>query len=101
MGNNLQPRRVAGSLIAAMDFGGREPKDQILTRVTNRLTQEYKFPLEAARDAAAAAIADYESKDIDGVFDLKASTDSCLFIQIEGVRRAVTLADIVAHLEFQ
>ncbi len=99
--STLEPRRVAGTILASMDLSKNPQKDQTLTRIAHALEHEHRFPLEAARDAAAAAIADHESKDIDGVFDLSASTDSCLFVNIEGVRRAVTLADIVANLEFQ
>ncbi len=101
----LQPHldtamNAARDIVNNIDGVEFENSNQIFTRVTHRLTNEYNFNIQDARDAAAKAIAEYDSRNIDGAFDLKSSTANCLFIKVDGQTRVVSLAEVVNNLEF-
>jgi len=98
---NFNVQSVATLIASSLDMSQDADKSQTLTRIVHKLTKEHTFPMNAARDAAAIAIAETESVNHGTIFDLNASTEKCVFVNVDGVRRAITLADIVSHFEFQ
>jgi len=80
------------------DTGQREP-NHTLTRVVNRLVAEHSFKMEDARSAAAKAIAEHDSRHVDGFIDLDNSTSKALFVKIEGHTRVLSLAQINKFFE--
>lgn len=101
----LQPEldnamNTARNIVKGLETVTQEDSNQSLARVVYRLTHEYNFDIDAARPAAAKAIAEHDSRKIDGAFDLKASTKDCIFYTVNGETRVASLAEVAAHLEF-
>ncbi len=90
---------IAADILANMNTVGQDSRDQTLTRVVARLVNDHNFSMEDARDAAAKAVADTDSRGIDGYLDLDASTSTALFVKIDGTTRVLSLAQIISFFE--
>ena len=91
---------AAMDIVKNLDTALQESKNQTLARVVNRLMTEHGFNIEYARNQAAKAIAELDSRDIDGYIDLDASTSKCLYVRVNGEIRIMSLADIVRGFEY-
>ncbi|MCF6219669.1 MAG: hypothetical protein L3J65_01015 [Robiginitomaculum sp.] len=90
---------LARDILARLVIDGQDSRDQTLTRVVNRLVREHGFTMDAARGAAAKAVAETDSRNIDGYLDLDASTSTALFVKVDGNTRVLSLAQILRFFE--
>jgi hypothetical protein len=93
------PKAIALNIIQEFDDLAPNQEKDMFARVVARLVMEHGFSDKDASFHAALAVSEHASRGISGRIIAKNSTDTCLFIEIEGQTHSVSLAQLIRFLE--
>lgn len=86
-------------VLTQIDTGPTGNRDHLVSQTTEHLLSKMAISRQRAGLEAAAAVATIESNQCKGFIDISRSTSSCVFLMVDGVRRAVSLLDLMRLLE--
>ena len=98
MTNLLEP--AERFVLSHPDYGDLG-RDTMVQQTMHHLQNQHECSLHTAGLFAIQAMANIESKGVDGYIDLDHSTTTCVFLRVGGQLRAVSIKELLQYVDIE